>query len=228
MCVCCCRQTIKEMSQEPSLGIGWNAEDDDLLLFSELDDIIDSFHGDPLTSDDKPVGNEELSPSLSTGSDVFEWENVKFSDTEQLMANLEPGESTVSADAPCDVPLPVTADDIEETTHCKSNSSIALLNSYGLTDEQLGGISLKKLRSLCKTDSDFNDLKAYRRTCQNRYYARSSRTKQQVKTSSLATKLDQSEQKIARLQQENEMKDATIRCLQLELQILRSIKSESN
>lgn len=99
-----------------------------------------------------------------------------------------------------------------------------LLAEYGIDDDSLSDMSLKKLKELCKGDGDhFNQLKAYRRTCLNRHYARSSRAKTQKKTACMSTELASAKQTISRLTKENTDQAATIKYLQLELQILRSM-----
>lgn len=206
------------MSRLPALDLCWNETDD---IFIELDTFAE-----PLLVDKPEQLSDDLSPGLSHcgDGDIFDWESMKLSDTEQFFENISPIALPTAFD---DVELPSPVSCVSEDV-ARCGTSNALLSRYGLSDEELGDISLKNLQFLCKTDDDYNSLKAYRRTCLNRHYARSSRNKLHEKTSGLAKKLQESTQEMARLQKENEMKDATIRCLQLELQLLRSMTRKSN
>ncbi|XP_067946347.1 uncharacterized protein [Watersipora subatra] len=195
---------------------GWGVDDD--LLFPELELHDGLFYNDLLTSDEKPpIIDGALHGTFA--DDLLDMENFQLADEQEHLNNIQ------EVDPVSCIPKQARKLSVSSTDDflVTSNGSPAdLVGQYGIDDAQLSDISLKKLRSLCKNDKDYDDLKAYRRTCQNRYYARLSRNKQQTKATGLARKLSESEQEIVRLQRENEMKDVTIKCLQLELQILRS------
>lgn len=204
------------MSFELDIGMG----DNDVWGYEELGNInleVDFF--DTEIPADKSALYGETSSPLSSDNDVFDWESSQLSDDmiKNFLMKSEP-----LNDQPANIPLPVNSDDAESVTTDGGSTSNSLLRSYGMSDEELSDIALKKLKSLCKNDKDYEELKAYRRTCQNRYYARSSRNKQQVKTVSLTKKLDQSEKENAQLRKEITMKDTTIKYLQMELDLMRS------
>lgn len=201
------------------------------LMFSDLDCQIGNNDGEKQLTEQPHV--------LSSDDDVYVWETMKLSDMGTLFPEagdvglatsmpsaIATAEIQYDAPSPCSSTTNSCTEDVDTTSPCHTTSE--LMHAYGFTDGKLSDISLRKLQNLCKSDDDYTNLKAYRRTCLNRHYARSSRNKQQNKTMSLAAKLKQAEQTVAQLRQENDTKDATIRCLQLELQILRSLRQESS
>lgn len=106
----------------------------------------------------------------------------------------------------------------------KAFNSHPLLTVYQLDDERLSDMSLKKLKALCASDEPhYQQLKAYRRTCLNRHYARSSRSKQQKKTICLASELEKAKGVINRLTKEKADQATTIKYLKLELDIMRNL-----
>jgi len=158
---------------------------------------------------------------LNAALPAFDWEDFKLEDLPIPVADFKDDDTTPLE--PAASPASSTASGSNVFTPTITRNVDTLLKRYRLDDSSLSDITLKKLKTLCRPDSDYNALKNYRRTCLNRQYARSSRSKQLDKTHSLASQLKHSEEKVERLQQDNAMKDATIRCLQLELEVMRAL-----
>ena len=196
-----------------------------------------------------------LNSGVNFEDDAFIWEDVKLSDgvlsqglsqqepsspqctTEPVIAAVTGENPSTTADIPDIDILQRAMDELPSSpsTSEGSDDELArstphpLLSVYGLTDDSLSDMSLKKLRALCKGDEEqFNQLKAFRRTCLNRHYARSSRAKTQNKARCMSTELDKAKKTIDKLNKENADQAFTIKYLQLELQILRSMKKENH
>lgn len=185
----------------------------------------------------KLESNAEDNVELDVNDDSFDpdlfWENMKFGNLDaggEIWSEVQNAAEQLDNDYV--VPTTTTVDETEVSEEVAVADSETrrpeLLSSVGIgSDEELSEMSLKALKALCRSTEQYRKLKSYRRTCLNRHYARSSRTKQQNKTVGLGVQLEKSQLEVSRLQQENGLKDATIRCLQLELNILRSLKQES-
>lgn len=224
---------------------GFSLEDVDEVLFSTMNDT-----GKP----ERLSPEYQSSPGINFDEDAFIWEDVKLSDgiLSQGLSQQEPSSPQSNTEhtnivlneelistaanipdidilqrATVELPMsPSTSEDSEEEMNRSSNQPNPQLSQYGLTDETLSDMSLKKLRALCKGDvEEFNQLKAFRRTCLNRHYARSSRAKSQNKALGMSTELGKAKSAIDRLTKQNADQASTIKYLQLELEVLRAMKN---
>lgn len=165
----------------------------------------------------------DLSPELPDISPLH-WDDEKYS-WEELNTDLFDGAlpalpiSVETQDDQHDIsgiPSPTG----QSETSSVPNHHTELMLKYGLSDDQLGDMTLKQLKKCCSDEQDYSQLKSYRRTCLNRGYARSSRSKQQKKTNSLSVQLTAAEEKIQKLNLELEEKNLKIQYLELENRLL--------
>lgn len=224
---------------------GFSLDDVDEVLFSTMNE----------TGKLEPLSPEyQTSPGINFDEDAFIWEDVKLSDgvLSQVLSQQEPSSPqsntqhtnvvlneelmSTAANIPdidilqramVELPMsPSTSEDSDGEMSRSGNQPNPQLSQYGLTDETLSDMSLKKLRALCKGDvEEFNQLKAFRRTCLNRHYARSSRAKSQNKALGMSTELGKAKNAIDRLTKQNADQASTIKYLQLELEVLRAMKN---
>jgi len=211
-----------------------------------LDDVEEMFSALVDTCKDEPVSpQQELSPGINFDEDSFIWEDVKLSDGMLSQSSAISGTDLVAikqaeinagmpnipdidilqaavSELPASPSASVSSDSESDSPRSNTNPLLAV---YGINDDQLSDITLKKLKSMCNGNSEhYDQLKAYRRTCLNRHYARSSRAKTQNKTICLSTELTKANQTIKKLSKDKDEQAATIKYLQLELEILRSMK----
>lgn len=135
---------------------------------------------------------------------------------------VEDGETYSAHHSPAvsEAPTDVQGDYVEEQ-EVVSKQHLPLMTKYQLTDNILAESSLKALKKLCRSDEDeYEQLKAYRRTCLNRLYARQSRNKQLKKTSGLSAELEAANEELRKLKKEIQEKDSRIKCLELANKLL--------
>lgn len=168
----------------------------------------------------KAEPDPELSPEAADVSPL-NWDNENFS-WEALNTDLFGGTLPASVEgiddqcALSDIPSPGEPSEASTASNCHA----VLMAKYNITDDQLGDMTLKKLKKRCSDEQDFTQLKSYRRTCLNRGYARASRNKQQQKASGLSARLQFANEEVKRLSKELEEKDMRIQYLELENRLL--------
>lgn len=182
-------------------------------------DVFKAEAGDDSSAVDDLSPTEGL-PDLELTSDLFHWEGL---DLDQVsFGDILPTPVEDVDDAAVPSPEP-TGSDLATLTH-----TTELMTQYGLTDDQLSDMPLKQLKRWCGADeNDYRALKSYRRTCLNRNYARSSRSKQNEKAQTLTAQLRDANERVRRLEQQVQEKDLRIEYLQLENRLLQDFSRDN-
>ena len=201
-----------------------NYDLEDLDLFAELTD-----------AKCEPGSSEDLSP---VNAGLFDWESQDFDwsqadlpttvlDEEKDCLNALPFEVVQKVEYTSDSECPSSpASRSSDDKAIASKHHTTLMVKYSLTDDTLTDSTLKALKRLCGSNAeDYRRLQLYRRTCLNRGYARSSRNKQQEKTTDLSVQLSAAHHEIAQLRKDVDDRDTRIKFLEIENEFLRCSKT---
>lgn len=100
-----------------------------------------------------------------------------------------------------------------------------LMGKYDLTDDSLTDLTVSSLQKKCRgRTGDFNRLKTYRRTCLNRQYARTSRSKRQVHSDTMQSQLETALAEVKTLQKRLADSEAENKHLKFENDLYRAVK----